>query len=321
MPHRHLTLHSMLLTIAMAAALAVFLFAAPFASAAEGNGYVLDGVELSTTAGYRADKLDWNIAGDSSGANPNILSELKWDGLDIFEVGLSARKSFDGLYLRGSFDFGLIFSGSNQDSDYNGDNRTLEYSRSNNNASDGSVWDISLGAGYGGFGFNAWQGRVRVIPLAGFSYHKQNLTITDGFQTIPATGPFSGLDSTYDARWLGPWAGVDVDYTTNGARLYGSFEFHRAYYRGVANWNLRSDLQHPKSFEHTANGYGIVAGLGADYAFSTQWTFTAGLKYNDWRATDGVDRTFFSDSTTSDTRLNEVNWNSVAFTAGVLYTF
>ena len=46
--------------------------------------------QLSLSAGYRVDALDWNIAADFFGTTPNILSELTWDDLQIFEVGAEA---------------------------------------------------------------------------------------------------------------------------------------------------------------------------------------------------------------------------------------
>jgi len=170
--------------------------------------------EIGLSAGYREDKFDWNIAGDSSGNNPNILSELTWDDLQIFQVGVRARTVIGrGFYLRGIFNYGWIFDGDNQDSDFSGDDRTLEWSRSNNNADDGNVLDASLGIGYQ---LRLSKDKCKVTPLVGFSYHEQNLRLTDGVQTLsepalaspgvtpPPLGPFAGLDSKYEADWTGP---------------------------------------------------------------------------------------------------------------------
>ena len=92
-------------------------------------------------AGYRIDQLDWNIAGNNAGTNPNILSELTWKDLEIYQVqfkpSVTLGNSHRGgvrYHLRGMLGWGSIVDGSNQDSDYAGDNRTLEFSRSNNSA-------------------------------------------------------------------------------------------------------------------------------------------------------------------------------------------
>ncbi|MBW2177153.1 MAG: TonB-dependent receptor, partial [Deltaproteobacteria bacterium] len=50
----------------------------------------------------RKAKLDWNIAGQTDGTNPNILSELTWDKLDIVELNLGFRSYMEhGIYLGG----------------------------------------------------------------------------------------------------------------------------------------------------------------------------------------------------------------------------
>src|SRR5574337_373661 len=290
------------------------LFAALVCSAAlaASPAFGKESYDLTLSTGLRSDEFDWNIAGDTGGANPNILSELTWRNLDIYELRGRLAVHMNRVYMRGSVAYGLIYNGENQDSDYNGDNRTLEFSRSNNRSDDGSVWDVSGGIGYVFRLTPSSTATLDVIPLAGFSYNRQNLTITDGFQTIPATGPFGGLNSTYEARWTGPWIGTDLVYRFDRLTLSGTLEYHVASYYAEANWNLRTDLSHPKSFEHTANGSGVVLSIGGDYALSKQWAIGGSLDYQDWRAEDGTDRTFFADGSIAETKLNEVNWTSEA---------
>lgn len=285
-----------------------------------------DSTRITLSAGQRVDNLNWNISGNTNGTNPNILSELKWKDLKIFELkGKAAIITRSRLYLRGSFAYGWIYRGSNQDSDYNGDNRTLEFSRTENKSDSGTVWDVTGGAGYA-MNLALAAGNLDIMPVAGYSARKQNLRITDGVQTIsltgtPPLGPFSGLDSTYQAFWHGPWLGADLAYNIDRLTLFGSFEYHFAFYYAQADWNLRSDFNHPKSFEHTADGSGVVASAGANYSFTDSWSMDAAFDYQKWQATDGIDRTFFNNGTSSDTRLNEVNWDSYAMLLGVKYSF
>ena len=100
------------------------------------------------SAGYRTDSLSWSIAGDNNGHYVNILSELKWSDLTIYQLKLSNRTVIQERFLlRGHLDFGVVRSGSNRDSDYDGDDRTLEFSRSINGVSGNDVWDGSIGIG------------------------------------------------------------------------------------------------------------------------------------------------------------------------------
>lgn len=302
----------------------LFLFALPFSPAfAAEQAYAREGLDLNLGAGYRVDQLRWNIAGDMSGSNPNILSELTWSDLEMFAVKATLKSSTPGnIFYRASVEYGTIYAGENQDSDYLGDDRTIEFSRSNNSADSGSALDLSAGAGYVFRSGGEETGAREFIPMLGFSYHRQALKITDGFQTIPATGPFGGLDSAYTARWIGPWIGFEANFYGEVLSLLTSLEYHfLADYHAEADWNLRTDFQHPVSFEHFADGSGVVFSLDALYRLGEPLYLSAVLEGQAWKADEGIDRTYFSSGSIIDTRLNEVVWSSLAFLFGAQYRF
>jgi hypothetical protein len=291
--------------------------------------------DFAVVAGYRVDALDWNIAGDNNGHNPNVLSELTWKDLRIYQFGVAGNVEFAGPAatafspcLRTVVGYGVIFSGENQDSDYLGDNRTLEFSRSNNSADSGNVLDLSL-AGGGKIHFR--DSRYTLTPLVGFSYYAQNLTVRNGYQTIsdPALvpevappGPFSGLHSTYEASWYGPWTGVDATAAPGQDWLLSAgIELHQLIYQAEGNWNLRSDLAHPKSFEHEGNGFGLIGRLSSNYALTSRLELIVAAEFRRFALRDGTARIFLADGRQGTTQLNEVNWESQQLTAGVLYHF
>jgi len=287
---------------------------------------------VSLDGGYRIDDLDWNIGGGIFG--PDVISELTWDDLEIYQIRGSGTLDIGNnvspytLHLRGMVGYGWIVDGENQDSDFDGDNRTDEFSRSNNEAGDGEVIDASAGIGPR---FKVQTGKLAITPLVGFSYHEQNLTMTDGFQTlsrpdidplVQPTGPFDGLDSTYETQWYGPWVGLDVAMRpVEKFTLSGSFEYHWADFDAVGKWNLRTDLAQPKSFEHKADGDGVVLSLGGEYALTPKWSVHLNLDYRDWRAEDGIIRFFFASGNEVVQRLNEVNWQSRDVLLGATYRF
>lgn len=277
------------------------------------------------SAGLRRDKFTWNIAGDINGASPNILSELSWNNLRIFQVKTEAKVIFDKrLRVEGSYGFGLIYRGDNQDSDYNGDNRTFEFSRSNNKTDEDNVSDWSAGLGYQ---FNLadadylYGHKAALTILAGYSEHKQNLKITNGFQTIDTVnytyGPFDGLNSKYQAEWKGPWLGTEFETAKGKITGLLRIEYHWADYFAEADWNLRDDFAHPVSYTHTADGKGTIVSLGLGYNIKTNWLVFLRTDFQDWETDKGVDRTFFSDGVSIDTQLNRVEWNSTAIILGV----
>jgi hypothetical protein len=294
------------------------------------SSHIID-LSFSLKGGYRIDQLDWSMAGYLREDYINVLSELIWKDIEIFQIQLNNKTIIkDTYYFRGNLSKGWIYKGSNQDTDYNGNDRTAPWSQSKNASDGGNVFDLSLGAGYD---FKFISSRLHVTPLIGFSYHRQDLTITDGYQSIsepildkdifPAPlGPFSGLNSTYKTEWNGPWLGFDMTYKwQNSSQLILSIEYHWADYYAKANWNLIERFEHPKSFEHNADGNGIVLNTGWRSQFYGNWHFDFDLTFQRWHTDSGVDRTFFSDGSIAETRLNEINWESFSVMLGAVYTF
>lgn len=292
--------------------------------------------ESYITMGYRRDDFDWSIAGPDG--TPNILSELTWKDIEIATISAGTTLLFESNWLINiNLLFGSIYNGKNQDSDYLGDNRTFEFSRSNNNGDEGSVLDISASAGYNwivSFNKKLTYPYIELRPQAGLSYYSQNLQMTDGNQTIsipipelgitlPSTGPFTGLNSSYDATWFGPWVGLKSRLNfTESFSLSASLEYHYAKYDSTANWNLRSSYEHPKSFTQKAVGYGVIGNVEGEYQLNTQLAFILSIKYQDWQAhKQGVDTTFLADGTTLSTKYNGVNWYSLGANVGLVYNF
>lgn len=282
--------------------------------------------------GYRRDDINWSIAGPDG--TPNILSELTWKDIEIATISSNTTLLFEENWLLNfNILLGRIYKGDNQDSDYFGNNRTLEFSRSNNNADEGSVLDISISTGYNWtipFKTQSTYPNIEFRPQIGLSYYSQYLKAIDGNQTISEyddlvipLGPFSGLNATYDATWFGPWLGLISTFNvTDSFSLSLNVEYHYAKYSSTADWNLREDFSHPESFTDKATGYGLLANVEAKYKLNTQLAFILSIRYQDWQAHDnGVSKTFLSDDTILTTQYNSVNWHSLATSIGLVYRF
>ncbi len=296
--------------------------------------------ELGVDAGLRTDYLRWNIA-DSDGA-PNILSELTWKNADSQYINAHLTYKEGDFKLRGDYGYGRITRGDNQDSDYYGNNRTLEFSRSNNKSNGDNVSDAKLGVGIE-FADLKLPG-LQITPWIGLSQHHQNLKMTRGFQTIPAAGPINNLNSTYKTQWTGPWAGINARLQLDTKiAIRANFEHHWADYSGQGNWNLRSCLEHPESFTHNAKGAGNDLGLSADIELNTDVTLSLSMTYSSWITDPGMDTVhlpadFYTRRDTQgqlvclreaqlpppqarcfdcSTGLNEVKWNSRSYLVGI----
>lgn len=300
---------------------------------------VMERFDFDLSGGYRLDQLDWNIAGDLAGHNPNVISELSWKNLKSKQVAARAkmimandRLPFGGLVRLGA-SYGEIYSGTVRDSDYGGDDRSREFSRSTSRGDSGDLWDASLGAGM------VFANRSRTFslaPLLGVSQRQQNLVMEEGNQTLtnlanlpsnvkdspPPLGPIYGLHSTYETKWRTGWLGLDLDFLPwPYVDLHGAVELHAGKYEAEADWNLRGDFAHPRSFRQTSDTVGgLVATVGLR-AGHPNLLLSVDYSYQKWRAKDGIDRTYSFDETYSDTKLNEVNWEASSVTAGVTVRF
>ncbi len=284
------------------------------------------GLSTALQLGYRADSLDWTIAGDINGQNPNILSELQWTDLQIAQAKLDVDVYLADFYFRGGIAYGEIGRGDNQDSDYVFDDRNGEFSRSNNTAG-GEVADASVGLGYR-FDTTSRSSKFNgyFMPMIGYSIHTQDLQMTDGVQTVvsnvtPPLGSFAGLDSSYDTEWEGAWVGLifGEEGSKNDLAIELSIIYYDVDYQAEADWNLRTDFAHPKSYEHLSTGHGITLSLDgrAPVGGSKQWFWVFGIDYGRWQTRAGLDYTYFSDGSTGLTRVNKVNWESAAINLGL----
>lgn len=283
-------------------------------------------------AGYRIDNLQWTIAGDMAGNNPNILSELTFEDLNIIQGEILISKELtDRLYFSGDLKLGFIVRGSNQDSDYLGDDRTQEFSRSNNDCNGNAVFDISGALGWALIPKSEKTKNFRLSSLFGYAFSCQNLLMTDGYQTIRIdpytgipgeTGPISGLNSTYKAYWNGFWIGLNLEKEIKSkVKLFWGFEYHLVDYRGEGNWNLRNDFDHPKSFVHIADGVGEVLNTGFSWTIKDDYQFVMIVSVGNWKTDDGIDKTYFSDGTIISTRFNKANWDTNSVMISIRHLF
>lgn len=274
--------------------------------------------QITLATGVRVDNLDWSIA-DSDGS-PNVLSELSWRDMRSPFVAINAQWERSALRLRMQGTYADIQSGDNIDSDYNGDNRTQEFSRSNNDAG-GEAAGANAAIGYRfQFDDESVKRPYYLTPWLGYGAQWQWLKITNGFQTIPASGSFSGLNSSYDAQWDGYSVGLAFD---GAPQVETNVHLEITYYPSLdyyaeANWNLQSQFEHPLSFSHTAEG----EGFHFTASVSHQWTETVAV-YVDFqrhvfRTEKGLDRAYLVATGPDDTTLNEANWDSSRFSVGLI---
>ena len=280
--------------------------------------------DFRLSGGYRRGGLRWNIAGEYG--DPNVLSELTWSKLQVSEIEAAASLNIEGFTVRADVGYGCLSGGDVQDSDYDSDDRTDEFSRSISKAKGGYLLHALTGLGYR---FDLRAAPVSLLPMIGIGFHRQAMKMTDGEQVIedsfevpsrtPPLGPFDGLDSSYTANWLNFWVGLDAEYRSAGLLSAGAaVSVHPSLYYAEADWNLRDDFAHPVSFVHKAFGWGLRGDLWLGVELSRGFLLEGRFALETWFTGPGVDETFSSGGGSTETQLNEVIWSCGQFSIGTV---
>ena len=284
------------------------------------------------------DEVRFNLASDVSGQeSPNVLSDLEWDDMEIHRVHLNLRyRVYRGLSVFAEAELGAIEDGDVQDSDFAGDNRTQEFSRStatvdgkhHTGGSVGVSWKFSGEIEVPLFPLPngkrlAFATDYAITPSIGYAHTQQEIRFVDGVQVIPDLGPFDGLRSEYKAEWRGAFVGLDAKakifrnvHVSVGAKYHADNNF-----KGIGTWNLRSDLQQPTSFSDTADAKGIRLKYGLDWDISDNKTVNISYHVADFETDPGSAEVNTIFGISLFTRLNEASWKSRGWSVGFNWRF
>jgi hypothetical protein len=290
------------------------------------SAYTPFDIRIHTGMGNHAGTLQWSIASDPQGQQgPNVLSELTFKDVEFSLFEASGIVNVHQGLLRDStlfiqYQTGQATGGNVLDSDYDGNNRTGEYSRSRSSAEESTLNALNIGMGYR----YPISRHNLLTPVVAFTRHQQKMVMTSGKQLVDTRNPanvgdFSGqLNSSYSATWTGVWVGAQWAFETPQHQLALTLKNYWMAYSAEADWNLRSDFAHPKSFEHTAVGTGFGIDLSYQYQFSRHFSLRMNWQQQDWSTSTGKDKVFFADGTTGSTQLNGVTWEAAGFSMGLL---
>ena len=146
----------------------------------------------------------WNTASDITGnSTPNVLSELSFEDVIATPIGFKGEIRFNTQYSQWLFGVdvvdGKFNDGEVTDSDYAGDDRTDEWSRSESDIAGNDIHNVKAYIGWG-----RERKKYRFAFLAGLNTSKQSFRMQNGEQLLcnsPCTvgiGEFSGLNSVYN---------------------------------------------------------------------------------------------------------------------------
>jgi len=254
-----------------------------------------DRLLVQVFGGYRQENLRWSIAGNSSGRNPNVYSELKWHAVGGPSTGVALswevwRRLV--VFAEGSRMF--TSSGRVSDTDYGGDDRTDPVYARSFDSHKGYAYANFLGLGYR----FVVAPRLQLTPAIGYEWSGQRLSIEDAAEL---------LNSYYRTWWKGLVVRGSGELKLDGKwGLLFAGAYHQANYRADADWNLIQTFSHPVSFSHRADGYGLEGRLGVKYIVGRHVAVVMAGDYFNWRTGKGVDELYLTSGQTSQTQLNEV---------------
>jgi len=267
-------------------------------------------VRLEATTGAEWSNLKWAVAGNSNGSSPNIFSELKWRELSGINYNLSAafKNRRMTYFFRTSFSPNL--EGNVEDTDYGGDNRTNVQYQEVFSSNGGRMLRAETGVKVDLQRSNS----MSVLQIkAGIRYRNQRLFLDQELNTV---------HSYYNSRWGGIFLGIEKSVLiTDRIEMYLSAAADLSDYDGYGNWELRTDLAHPKSFIHNAKGYGVNAGFKTDFQINRTMAITTNIEgwYTDTFI--GKDILYFNDGSSIPTQLNGVSSLALNASLGFTLTF
>lgn len=243
---------------------------------------------------YRNTDFRWNIAGNTQGQNPNILSELIFK--PIYSVGFDAKAKYSVLE---NFSISLRYNkvwtnkGEVTDFDYDGDNRTNPTTELYLQSNKGHMRSAGVNLDYRFFKNNNFAATGGV----GLDFTKELFYLTNDNDPL--------LQSTYNAQWNGPNATLKGLYQPGIFNIGAGFTYRYLIYNAKANWNLVESFQHPVSFTHEAKGHGFDGRLSVGVMPKDFLNISLHGLYSNWKTGYGTDKLFQTDGQIIKARLNE----------------
>lgn len=278
------------------------------------NGQALEKkLQLSLATGHQQEDFHWDIAGNLNGQSPNILSELRWNKVSGQNYSAALQWNFWRKFaLSAEYSRVNIKSGTVNDTDYAGDNRTQPTYQQSFSDNKGSTVAWNAGAGYVIFN----NSRFSLTPYIGYGISRQSLYIVD------VTGQFPSLNSSYDTRWKGAFIKITSSLKIwHALKLATDITYNQVTYSAQGNWNLINEFQHPVSYSHAAKGYGIKACTRLVYNITPNIGLSIGYGYYNWQTGNGTDQLYLSSGKVDKTQLNGVIRSGFVFNGGVTLAF
>jgi hypothetical protein len=244
--------------------------------------------EFEITQGYRHDHLSWSLSGHKK--KPNILSELTFKDMHIYQTRFGAKFTMNDYFLRGQIGYGDLGTGRVQDSDYARNDRKAEFSRAKAKITGSYTfdWKVTFGKKF------AMCENTSITPFIGYFWNRDKLSFKHGRQTRlfghKINEKIHGLHSKFRSDWDAPLVGLQAQYdVSKQLNFYGEYDFlFCVRNKGHAFWNLRNNHHgmHASMQSKRSKGFGHIGMLGTAYEFAKNFVVRAEVQYT-WLESKG----------------------------------
>lgn len=275
--------------------------------------------ETSLAGGARIFDLTWRTAAAPTSNDANPPFTASWKNITAAEetVGLCVHNEW--LQLRGAVTYGRIIAGNSSMTAFADDSRQQVTYHSDQRSDGGDAYEGTLALG---LRWSNFADTLFAVYEVGYTRSDQHLTLTDGVESVPTSGAYAGLDSTYHAAWQGPWLGAQGSWEFRRSwTLFANCRYQWVGYRGELDLNLRSDLAHPRSIEQDAQGYAVIVGLGVGYQLGWKTACRLQLSHEDSRTADGHDRVNYANGGADDVHLDDANLSAWTLRFGLTWEY
>ena len=273
--------------------------------------------------GISFSNFSWGISQSSLDNRP--LSQLSYQDIETdttsVEMNISKLLGFKPNYwdISTQMSYGKVQSGTLVDNDYS-------YSASGQSLSTQTTASLKGSINYGlEIGANRSLSSSRISHLdvlLGFTLIRDNYKQTNGFQTysqerlLSSPVEIEGLNSSYEALWLGPYIGLAQHYNLGQNKFTFSSKLRGHVYSGEGRWNLREEFAQPKSFEHSAYGAGVEVKANHVLNLTSSMRIEQHVGFDHSRTLNGKDTVFYADGNSIETNLLPAEKNNFFYNIG-----
>ena len=273
--------------------------------------------------GISYSNFSWSISQSSLDNRP--LSHLSYEDIEMdttaVEMNISKLLGFKPSYwdISVQMSYGKVQSGTLIDNDY-------VYSMGEQSLSTQTTASLKGSTNYGlEIGANRALNASRTSNLdmlLGFTLVRDIYKQTNGYQTYSQGRAFTtpleidGLDSRYEALWLGPYVGLAQHYNLGQNKFTFSSKLRGHVYSGEGYWNLRKEFAQPKSFEHSAFGAGIEIKANHILNLTSSMRIEQHVGFDHNRTLSGKDTVFYANGSSMETNLLPAEKNNFFYNIG-----